>query len=402
MNPLKKAYCRVFQTCFKIAMPLLPYREPKQLDGIVSIHEVLENNHVSSVLLVTDRSVRGLGLTEPLEQQFRERGTRCTVYDAVVPNPTIGNVEEARSAYLQNGCQAIIAFGGGSPMDCAKGCAARIARPDKTIPQLKGILKIRKKTPLLIAIPTTAGTGSEATLAAVITDPAKKHKYPVNDFPLIPDYAILGPKVTVGLPPFVTATTGMDALTHAVEAYIGNSTTALTRAMSEEAAKLIYENIYTAYTQPENLEARKNMLRAAYCAGVSFTRSYVGYVHGVAHSLGGQYGVAHGLANAVILPYFLKEYGPTIYARLGKLARIAGAAPQGADDASAARQFIAWIDEINAKMGIPTTIPEIREQDIPVMAKHADAESNPLYPVPVLMDAKELEKMYYRLMPKGE
>ena len=226
-----------------------------------------------------------------------------------MPNPTIANIEEGRALYLSAHAQAIIAVGGGSVMDCAKIIGARIAKPRQPVQRMGGLLRILRRTPLLIAAPTTAGTGSETTLAAVITDSAAHHKYPINDFALIPDYAVLDPELTRGLPPMLTATTGMDALTHAIEAYIGRSTTKLTRAMSEEAATRIVRSLYTAYENGGDMQARADMLRAAYCAGVSFTRSYVGYVHGVAHSLGGQYGVPHGLANAVILPYFLDAYG---------------------------------------------------------------------------------------------
>ena len=239
-------------------------------------------------------------------------------------------------------------------------------------------------------------------LAAVITDSAAHHKYPINDFALIPDYAVLDPELTRGLPPMLTATTGMDALTHAIEAYIGRSTTKLTRAMSEEAATRIVRSLYTAYENGGDMQARADMLRAAYCAGVSFTRSYVGYVHGVAHSLGGQYGVPHGLANAVILPYFLDAYGAACHKKLGRLARIAGVASPNASDSEAAEAFIRWIRETNAKMGIPETIPQIRTVDIPEMAHHAAKESNPLYPVPVLMDEGRLAQMYLKLMPAKE
>lgn len=400
MNTIQRLCCRAFQLGFRLALPLLPYREPKQLDGLDSIPPLLEGKNIRSVLLVTDRSVRSLGLTRPLEQALEEHSIRCAVYDGVVPNPTIQNVEEARTLYLEADARAIIAVGGGSAMDCAKGAGARIARPRKPVRKMKGLLKVLLPTPLTIAVPTTAGTGSEATLAAVITDPEAHHKYPINDFALIPDYAVLDPAITLGLPPFITATTGMDALTHAIEAYIGQTTTRLTRAMSEEAARLIVEYLPRAYADGSDLEARRAMLRAAYCAGVSFTRSYVGYVHGVAHSLGGQYGVAHGLANAVILPCFLEEYGPACREKLGRLAKAAGLAQPGDSAEHAARAFIAWIQRANHTMGIPETIPEIRTRDIPDMAAHAHRESNPLYPVPRLMDRRELETMYLKLMPK--
>ncbi|MFB2010681.1 iron-containing alcohol dehydrogenase [Flintibacter sp. P01028] len=400
MHPLKKLTCRAFQLAFRLALPFLPYREPKQLDGLDSIPPLLKWSGVGSVLLVTDRSVRSLGLTAPLEKSLAEEGIICAVYDGTVPNPTIQNVEEGRQLYLDSGAQAIIAVGGGSVMDCAKGVGARIARPHKPVRRMKGLLRVLVPTPLTIAVPTTAGTGSEATLAAVITDPEKKHKYPINDFALIPDYAVLDPKITLGLPPFITATTGMDALTHAIESYIGQTTTKLTQAMSEEAARLIVHNLPRAFADGTDLEARRAMLRAAYCAGVSFTRSYVGYVHGLAHSLGGQYGIPHGLANAVILPYFLEEYGPACWEKLGKLAKAAGLAQEGDSAQQSALAFIAWIKEANRTMGIPETIAELRAEDIPAMARHADQECNPLYPVPRLMDRQELEVMYQKLMAK--
>lgn len=402
MKPLQKVYCRVFQGAFRAALPVLPYREPEILHRVKDIPRVLRERNIPAVLLVTDKGVRGLGLTKRLEQGLREAGIRCAVYDRVVANPTIHNIEEARGLYLKSGAKAIIAFGGGSAMDCAKVTGARIVKPKKPVHKMKGLLRICKKLPLLIAVPTTAGTGSETTLAAVITDSGTKHKYPINDFSLIPRYAVLDYHVTLGLPKHITATTGMDALAHAVEAYIGRSTTKETRFMAEHATRLIYENLKTAYDDGQNKKARENMLQAAYCAGIAFSRSYVGYVHAIAHSLGGQYGVPHGLANAVILPYFLEEYGSACQKKLARLARVAGMVPRYTSDRRAAAAFIQWVKDMNKYMEIPETIKEIREEDIPAMAKHAAAEGNPLYPVPVLMDAMELEGMYEKIMEKRE
>ena len=297
---------------------------------------------------------------------------------------------------------AIIGFGGGSSIDCAKAVGARVAKPHQSLEKMKGILKVHKKLPLLIAIPTTAGTGSETTLAAVITDAESRHKYPINDFPLIPRVAVLDPKVTASLPPFLTATTGMDALTHAVEAYIGNSTTAGTRADALFAVKMIFENIDRAYTDGSDLEARKNMLLAAFSAGCAFSKSYVGYVHAVAHSLGGEYNVPHGLANAVLLPFVLEAYGHTIDNKLHQLAIAAGVTDEDTPDDQAAAQFIQAIKDMKKRFAIGDTIPQIREEDIPKLAAYAEKEGNPLYPVPVLMDAKQLEQFYYLLMEKHE
>ena len=402
MNAIKRLYCRAYQLAFRAALPVLPYRQPRLLDHLAEIAPLLEQKQISSVLLVADAGVRSLGLTSGLENSLAAAHIACAVYEQRTPNPTIDNVEEARALYVDGHAQAIIAVGGGSAMDCAKVVGARIARPNKPVQKMRGLLRILRKTPLMIAVPTTAGTGSETTLAAVITDSETHYKYPINDFALIPDYAVLDAELTVGLPPQITATTGMDALTHAVEAYIGRSTNRLTRAMAEEAVALIAHNLQTAYRDGGNLEARKHMLRAAYCAGIAFTRSYVGYVHGIAHSLGGQYGIAHGLANAVILPHMLRRYGASCAARLARLAEIAGLVPPGTDKAAAAERMIDWIESMNESFGLPTGFSAIREEDIPQMARRADRESNPLYPVPMLMDQQELEAVYHELMHKEE
>ena len=399
MNPLKKAYCRIFQNVFKFALPLLPYRNPKIIGSVKGIPEVLEKRGYNNVLIITDAGIRSLGLTERLEQTLRRNCISYQIYDKTVANPTTVNVDEALHMYLDNDCQAIIGFGGGSSMDCAKAVGACAVKPNQSLAQMKGILKVHKKLPLLMAVPTTAGTGSETTLAAVITDADTRYKYAINDFPLIPRYAVLDPKVTLSLPPFITATTGMDALTHAVEAYIGNSTTPGTRKNALDAVQLIFENLDTAYTDGNNIEARRNMLRASYFAGCAFTKSYVGYVHAVAHSLGGKYNVPHGLANAVILPMVLETYGDSITHKLRNLSLAAGLCDKQEDDKTAARMFIDAVKDMKKRFGIGDYIPEIQETDIPELSHYADKEANPLYPVPVLMDTSELETLYYRLMP---
>jgi alcohol dehydrogenase class IV len=398
MNKLKKAYCRTFQTVFKLALPFLPYRKPKMIGSVKDIPEILEKHKCSSVLIITDAGIRSLGLTGRLERALNQHHIPYRIYDKTVANPTTANVDEALELYQSECCNAIIGFGGGSSMDCAKAVGARIAKPKQSLEQMKGILKVHKKLPLLIAIPTTAGTGSETTLAAVITDAVTRHKYAINDFPLIPRYAILDPKVTTSLPPFITATTGMDALTHAVEAFIGNSTTYGTRKDAKMAVQLIFENLDTAYNDGSNIEARRNMLKASYYAGCAFTKSYVGYVHAVAHSLGGEYNVPHGLANAVILPFVLEAYGSCIDAKLKQLAIEAGVAESDTPEHEAAQAFIDAIRDMKKRFGIGDTISEIQKEDIPKLAGYAAKEANPLYPVPVLMDAKELEKFYYMLM----
>ncbi|MBQ6810189.1 MAG: iron-containing alcohol dehydrogenase [Firmicutes bacterium] len=395
MHPVKKVYCRAFQTVFRIAIPVLPYRKPQVLDGLCSIPGILKEKKADSVLLVTDENLRKLGLTKRLEEFLAEAGIACHVFDKVVPNPTTDNVEAARAVYIKGKCKAIIAFGGGSPMDCAKATAARIARPHKSLPKMKGLLKVLKPTPTLIAVPTTAGSGSETTLAAVITNSENHHKYVINDFVLIPKFAVLDPAVTESLPKHIASTTGMDALTHAVEAFIGRSTTRETRADAIEATRLIFDHLEDACTVNDE-DSRRHMLNASYLAGSAFTKSYVGYVHAVAHTLGGAYNVPHGLANAVLLPNVLEAYGEAAEERLAILATTIGLS--GNTEEEKAKLFIKAIREMNRRLEIPTVIEELRREDIPRLAKLADAEANPLYPVPVLWDAKELESLYYTVL----
>jgi alcohol dehydrogenase class IV len=396
MNILKKIYCRTFQTVFKLAIPLLPYRDPKILNSIEELPEEFKKKHIATVMLVTDAQLRTL--TRPLEDLLPENGIKCIVYDKTRANPTVANVEEALQIYKENSCEGLIAFGGGSSMDCAKAVGARVACPNKPLSKMKGILKIGRKIPFLAAIPTTAGTGSEVTVTAVITDENTNYKYPMSDFPLIPKVAVLDPKVTFTLPKTLTASTGVDALTHAVEAYIGRSTTIKTRYFSRTATKLIFENIEKAYKNGYDEDARRNMLMASHLAGGAFSRSYVGYVHAVAHSLGGAYNIPHGLANSVLLPIVLKRYGPKVYKKLKELAVAAGLAHEDESAEFAAKSFISQIEQLNARLDIPTTLKGIKAEDIPELAKRADKEANPIYPVPVLWNAQELEQFYYDVM----
>lgn len=400
MNIFKKVWCRIYQTAFRLALPFLPYREPQIFYDCKEACLKLKQLGIKRAIIVTDEAVYKCKLTKPFENALNENAINYVVFDSVRANPTVKNVEKAKSVYLKERCQAIIAIGGGSSIDCAKALGALIAYPDKSLNQLKGLLKVLKRIPPLVAVPTTAGTGSEVTLTAVITDSDKKHKYTMNDFTLIPRYAVLDATLTYSLPKALTATTGMDALTHAVEAFIGRSTTKETREKSLQAVELIFSNVKRAYDDGNDKQARENMLKASYLAGVAFSRSYVGYVHSVAHSLGGRYNVPHGLANAVLLPIVLKEYGKTVYKKLRILGIRAGVCEDSDSPEEAAKKFIGAIIGLNEYMGIPERLSGINERDVKAMAKHADKEANPLYPVPCLMDAKQLEKFYYQISEK--
>jgi len=391
---------RAYQFIMKYMVRMIMWKNATLIEGensILKIPELLKKHAFSRVLMVTDKNITTLGLTTPLLKELEKNTIACFVYDETVPNPTIDNIEEALKLYKEKSCQAIVAFGGGSPMDCAKGVAARVARPRRSVPQLRGLLKVLKRVPVIFAVPTTAGTGSETTIAAVVSNPRTHEKYAVNDPFLVPKYAVLDPLITVGLPPSITATTGIDALTHAVEAYIGHSNTAETNRCAREAVKLISDNLYKAYSDGKNLEARANMLKASFLAGVAFTKAYVGYVHALAHTLGGYYRIPHGLANAVILPYMLDYYGPSAYKPLAELADVINLGNKAESEETRAKKFIAWIRELESSMGIPSKVEGIKDEDLPGMIHNALIEANPLYPVPRILFEEDLKKIYHMI-----
>ena len=414
MSVFYRAYCRIYQQVFRLAAYVLPWRKPEILESVEALASLLKSKAISRVLLVTDPGILKVGLDQVLVDALQRRGIAISCYGDTEPNPTIANIEEARALYLEQDCQALVALGGGSPMDCAKGVGVRLARPSKQIPQLRGQLKVLHRLPLLIAIPTTAGTGSETTLAAVVKDPSTGEKYAINDPSLIPHYALLDPRFTSSLPAPVTAATGLDALTHAVEAYIGQENTPTTRADALAATALVFEDLKTAYERGDDLEARRNMQQAAFLAGAAFTRAYVGYVHALAHQLGGMYGTPHGLANAVLLPLVLEAYGPPAERALAEMAVVAGVVnpPKVAEETLArvfgrlkpeqrheyAHDFIAAIQSLSDDLGIPRQLPELKESDIPLLARRAAHEANPLYPVPRIMTTSELEALYRKIL----
>ncbi|MBR3835592.1 MAG: iron-containing alcohol dehydrogenase [Clostridia bacterium] len=394
MSSLKNAYCRVYQKAFKVVMPVFNWDEPELLKGpgaIKDLPALVKSKGVTNVLIVTDKGLMSLNLLDSLFENLDKQNIKYTVYDGVQPNPSIENIEEARRIYLKNNCEGIIAFGGGSPMDCAKVAGARVSNPNTSVSQMRGLLKVFKKLPPFFAVPTTAGTGSETTLAAVVSNMQTHEKYAINDPKLRPKYAVLDPELTTGLPKKITSTTGMDALTHAVEAYIGQSGVKSTDDYAEKATKLIFDNLEKAYEDGKDIEARENMLVASFYAGMAFTRAYVGYVHAIAHNLGGLYGTPHGLANAVILPHVLEYYGEAAHEKLAKLADIVGI--DGDSDKEKAEKFIEEIKEMNEEMDIPEHFDFIKDEDIPTIVARALKEGNPLYPVPKIMDEEDCTKV---------
>jgi len=394
---IETLYYRGYQRMLKTASYAMPWREPELLEGENSLSQLpklIKDQNIESVLIVTDEGIVAAGLMDNFLNELKSEGIQFAIYDQTVPNPTIENVTEAAQLYHENYCQGIIAFGGGSPIDCAKIAGVRIAKPDKSIQQVKGLLKVLKKLPTMFIVPTTAGTGAEATLAAVVSNNKTNEKFPIMDHSLIPDFAVLDPLLTKNLPPHITSTTGMDTLTHAVEAYIGKGNTKNTKNWAIEATQLVFENIYEAYSNGDNLIARKNMQKAAYLGGKAFTRAYVGYVHAIAHTLGGLYKVPHGLANAIILPYVLEYYGESVHTPLAELADIVGIAEEGDTEEEKSDKFIQAIKDLNESMEIPQKVEGIDNHDIPIMVKRALEEGNPLYPVPKVLFKNDIHNLF--------
>jgi len=402
-------FCRVFQFVFNFGARVLPWRKAIPIEGpggVGKIPELLLEQKVRKPLLVTDNGLVKAGIAGRVVDVLAKAEIPHAVFSEVEPNPSVNTVNAIQRLYLTEGCDGIIALGGGSPMDAAKGAAARIVMPRKSVNQLGGLLRVLKRLPPFIAIPTTAGTGSETTIAALITDTETRHKYAIMDLSLIPRYAILDPELTKGLPPAITAATGMDALTHAVEAYLcWTYNTRESIRFAFDAVKIIFTNLETVYADGNDITARQAMLLASYKAGFAFTRAGVGNIHAIAHTLGGLYDIPHGLANAVILPNVLEDYGKKVHKKLARLAETAGLVTEAdaKPDAKKARAFIDAIYAMNERMGIPKGFDNIKTEDIPRMIKWAAKESNPLYPVPVIYNGKRFGRVIesLRINSKG-
>lgn len=352
------------------------------------------------ILIVTDSVISKLGLLKPMTDALTAGGAQFVVFDEITPDAPIPLIEKGIAFYQEHGCDAIIAFGGGSSMDASKAIAVSISNP-KPLRQLAGYLKGLRAPVKIYAVPTTAGTGSEVTVAAVISDPEKHSKLVIVDPRMVPKMAALDPSLMTGLPPHITAATGIDALTHAVEAFIGNWTTPYSDGMALSAVGLIFENLRTAYTNGKNLEAREKMALASTYAGFAFTRANVGYVHAIAHQFGGLYHTPHGLANAIMLPHVLKYSSPAITERLALLAVRAKVGTDDEPSSVLAQKFIDAVDQLNADLNIPTHLDALQEADIPALAKAACFEAHTGYPVPRYMSQAQCEDLIRQVLPKA-
>jgi alcohol dehydrogenase class IV len=346
------------------------------------------------ILLVTDKILVELGLSNAVVEAIASQEGEVIIYDGVLPDPTTAMVDAGLALVKQHGCDAIIAMGGGSSIDTAKGIAA--AATNGGIDKLIGILKVKTDPLPLFAIPTTSGTGSEVTLAAVISDSDTHQKGVMADPKIVPAAVALDAQLLTGMPPSVTAATGIDALSHAIESYIGSWSNPVVRKHASVAIKLIFEYLPKAYQDGNDLDAREALSLAAYYAGLALNGGAAGNVHALAHQLGGKYGIPHGVAISAVMPHVLTLSVHKAKDSLAALADVLGVATASESAEVKAHKFIEALYGLQDSINMPRTLEVIESKDITDMAKEAIKEALP-YPVPYFFSRKEAESVLLNL-----
>ena len=386
-------------TALKLLLRFRPSPEPKVFRGAGSMQDLarhIATGGLDAVLLITTGSFVKRKALDPIVEVFRSRNIRVEVFDDVPPNPSLEVVERGAELCRRKKCGAIYAYGGGSVIDAAKGIAAQVGN-EVPARELIGLFKLKRKALPLYVVPSTAGSGSEVSNAAVLSDPETHQKLFLFDHKVVPLAIALDPKATVTLPPAITAATGMDAMTHAVESYLSRIPDGKSEEMAVSAVKGIFQSLPAAYKEGSDLAAREAMAKAAYEAGVAFTRSGLGFVHAISHQITAFYGVPHGVANAVILPHVLQFSKPKAAPALARLARAAGLADPGKGDGHLADLFIEQIRRLSAELDLPTGFPEMKEEDFGAIARNAIKEATFNFPVPKMMKPADCRAILARL-----
>ncbi len=347
--------------------------------GSGSVNEV--GNHIKSlggnkVLIVTDAMLAKFGMAEKIKGILVEAGLEAIIFDGAVPNPTDVNVEDAFAVWTKNSCNAIVSLGGGSSHDCAKGLGL-VAANGGNIRDYEGVNKSTKTFPPFVAVNTTAGTASEMTRFCIITNTSRKVKMAIVDWRVTPNVSINDPDLMVGMPPALTAATGMDALTHAIEAYVSTAATPLTDSAALMAIKLVSQYLPKAVANGTNMEAREKMAYAQFLGGMAFNNASLGYVHAMAHQLGGFYNLPHGVCNAILLPIVSKFNIIASAERFQDIAIAMGENVHGLSVNDAAQVAIDAIVRLSKSVGIPTGLTElgVKAEDFEVMATNAKADA---------------------------
>lgn len=389
---------RVRQAIFSPIQKTQLYMQPRMIKGehaLLDLVDVLKEKHLTHYMIVTTPGFIKRGTLQSFFEALTQNDIQYSIFHDVKPDPEISDVEKLKEMFIKDGCQALIAIGGGSAIDCSKAALACVPMKNLDVKTVLHTGRVSKQLPLLIAVPTTAGTGSEVTAGAVITDPIKKRKYALSHLFLIPKYAVLDSSLLTSLPAKMTAYSGMDALTHAIEAYINCFNNRKTNEYALCAIKSIFQYLVPSFEDGLNMQYRLELLEASYNAGVAISNNYVGYVHAIAHGIGGMYHLQHGMINAIILPIVLEEYGGAVVGKLATIADVVGIT--GATDQDKSKQFIQKLKDLNQIFSIPTSIPEIQEEDIHYLATGAEKEGNPTYPTPVTWNVAQFEKVIRKI-----
>ncbi len=344
----------------------------------------IRQSGITRVLVVSDKELSRLGILERVIKGLRSRDIDVEIYDGVLPDPTFEHVEDGAFIMRCHGSEAVLGVGGGSCMDAAKIIAAA-ATCDENPRDWIGFSKIKHGVPPIFCIPTTSGTGSETTMGGVIKDSRRREKTIISDPKLMPAAAALDSELSIGLPPMITAATGMDALTHAIEAYISLWERGTSRSSAAAAVRLIYEYLPTACSDGSNLEAREAMSLAAYYAGMAINQVNVGNVHAIAHQLGGRYGIPHGIANAMVLPHVLEFSKNETESMLAELGRLVGLEEVDSSNLEVANAFIESVSNLRIEIGIPSQSDLIKVEDCSDLADSAVREGRG-YTVRKLLD----------------
>ena len=398
---MKHFLLRTRQALFSPIQKIQLNLQPTMIKGehaLLDLVDVLKEKHMNRYMIVTTAGFIKRGTLQPFFERLDKSRIAYSIFQDVKPDPEISDVEKLKEYYIKEGCQGLIAIGGGSVIDCSKAALACVQTSHLDVKTVLETGRVSKILPLFIAVPTTAGTGSEVTAGAVITDPIRKRKYALSHLFLIPKYAVLDGTLLTTLPAKMTAYTGMDALTHAIEAYINHFNNRKTKKYELEAIQSIFQYLIPSFLDGSNIQYRLELLEASYKAGVAITNNYIGYVHAIAHGIGGMYHLQHGMINAIILPIVLEEYGDAVTKKLAQIADVIGI--DGQTDQQKAEHFIKKLKELNQVLGIPTSIPEIQEADIHYLATGAEKEGNPTYPTPVTWDVRKFEEVI-RKIQKG-
>lgn len=361
-------------------------------DSSVKLCESIANFGLKNTLVVTDRPLYDLGVLDVMLKTLDKMGAKYTLFLDVEPDPTFAVVEKGLGVYRANNCDSVLAVGGGSSIDAAKVIA--LAASNGVDPRkLVGILKGKKASAPFFCVPTTAGTGSEVTIGAVISDTETHSKELVIETKIVPLMAALDPVLMKGLPPAITAATGMDALTHLVEGFLSTLANEESKYYSKAGIKLVFDNLPKAYKTGSNIAARENMALASFYGGLTINIAGLGYVHAFAHQLGARYRIPHGLANAKVLPHVLMFNKEHVAKELAELAELIGVAKSGASDLDKAEAFICAVKDLITSLGIDAKVSDLQLKDFPAIRYAAFKEANSTYAVPVYMSSSEADAL---------